>query len=117
MGRRQRLLIGMLCFMPLLVIMVYLSLALPRITNLLSRQELLPQQASPVYLFGHFMGLSVLLIVGVLINIGMIIFFLSHLINQPRASFTNKLFWVIAFALASPLSLPVYYFTRYRAGR
>lgn len=110
MKRGAKLLLGVLSFMPLALLIIYVGLMIPKIADLIAMQQLQPPQASATYFLSHFSSLLLLVIVSLIINISLIIYYLLHLITRTNASNGEKALWIVIFAFVSIIALPIYFF-------
>lgn len=109
MTRSQKIFIGILAFLPLIavaVLLVYFFTAFfPEIIRMDHEHGDLP----PEFIFGNMMGFIVSVIILAFFQIGLMIYFIIHAINNKRVKSEERIIWVLLFIFVNTISYPIYW--------
>jgi hypothetical protein len=113
MSRSSKLFIGILSFLPiiLLVVMFFMILRLfPTFiewSNNGDNYEPATQEVfslfGPIIILGFGMGI---------LSIGLLIFFIMHLIRHKAMDSTERIIWILVFLFAGIVGYPIYWYMR-----
>lgn len=111
LSKNQKLLVGILHFLPILGIIGYIVYLFSFIFGTISSIEHNPNQPPPPEFFAGFIGIFIILIITILISIGIKIFDIIHLVKNNRNDTGNKvLLWILLFVFAGTIAEIVYFF-------
>jgi len=113
MSRSSKLFIGILSFLPivLLIVMFFMILRLfPTFiewSNKGDSYEPAPQEVfslfGPMFIIGF--GMAIL-------SLGLLIFFIMHLIRNKMMDSTERIIWILVFLFAGIVGYPIYWYMR-----
>lgn len=111
LSKGQKILLGILHFIPLLGIAAYFVFLFSFIFGNLDHFQANAEQAPPEEFFKVFIGAFIIIILTVLISIGIKIFDIIHLTKSNKGDKNNKiLMWVLLFVFVGMIAEIVYYF-------
>lgn len=109
MSRSSKLFIGLLSFLPILLLVALFVMIFRLIPEFIewSNYEPEPQDVfsafGPVFILGLFMGL---------LSLGLLIFFIIHLVRNKAMDTTERVIWVLVFLFAGIIGYPIYWYMR-----
>ncbi|MEO8516032.1 MAG: hypothetical protein ABI426_04770 [Flavobacterium sp.] len=110
--KNQKILIGILHFLPIIGFISYFVFLFSFIFgNLQNFEPHSSNQEIPIAFFQGFIGAFVIIILSVLLSIGIKIFDIIHLTKSNKNDTNNKiLIWILLFVFTGIISEIVYYF-------
>jgi len=113
MSRSSKIFIGILSFLPIVLVFVMLFMVLRLIPTFIEwgnnshNYEPAPQEIfsvfSPMFIVGF--GMAIL-------SLGLLIFFIMHLIRHKAMESTERIIWVLVFLFAGIVGYPIYWYMR-----
>ena len=109
MSRSSKLFIGILSFLPIILLLVFLFMIFSSIPTFMiwDKNDPTPQEMfsafAPLFILGF--GMSVL-------SIGLLIFFIMHLIRHKAMDSTERIIWILVFLFAGIVGYPIYWYMR-----
>ena len=109
MSRSTKLLLGLLSFLPIIMGAVIVFMVISMIPSFIQWDNYEPDPYEvfdifrPIFLIGFFAGV---------ISIGLLIFFIMHLVRNKKIESTERIIWVLVFLLASGIGYPIYWYMR-----
>lgn len=110
MSRSSKLFIGILSFLPIVLLFVLLFMILrllPTFIEWNDNYEPAPQEVfslfGPIFILGMGMGL---------LSIGLLIFFIMHLVRHKAMDSTERIIWILVFLFAGIIGYPIYWYMR-----
>ena len=113
MSRSSKIFIGILSFLPIVLVFVMLFMVLRLIPTFIEwgnnnhNYEPAPQEIfsvfGPMFIVGF--GMAIL-------SIGLLIFFIMHLIRHKAMESTERIIWVLVFLFAGIIGYPIYWYMR-----
>ena len=110
MSRSSKLFIGILSFLPIVLLFVMLFMILrlfPTFIEWGNNYEPAPQEVfslfGPLFILGFGMGI---------LSIGLLIFFIMHLIRNKTMDSTERIIWILVFLFAGVVGYPIYWYMR-----
>lgn len=109
--KNQKILLGILHFLPLLGFVVYFFFIFSFVFNNMENLGTHPNEQPPLDFFKGFFAAFIVIILTLLITIGIKIFDIIHLTKSNKGDKGNKiLLWVLLFVFVGTISEILYYF-------
>lgn len=109
MTRTNKIILGVLTFLPIFFVIGYFIIALISLSHLPhGGMETLDEDPSKFVGSLFFGGLFIFL--GVLIGLGLMVYYLIHAARNAQLSETERVVWIVVLVIASGLASIVYYF-------
>ena len=109
MSRSSKALIGVLSFLPiilLVVLFVMMFSLIPRVFEW-ENYEPAPQEVfsvfGPLFILGSGLGI---------LSLGLLIFFIMHLLRNKTMDSTERIIWILVFLFAGIVGYPIYWYMR-----
>jgi len=109
MSRSSKLFVGFLSFLPILLLVAFFALhfsIFPRIfeweNNEPAAQEVFTV-FGPIFILGIIMGI---------LSLGLLVFFIMHLIRNKQMDGMEKVVWILVFFFAGIVGYPIYWYLR-----
>ncbi|NCU06390.1 MAG: hypothetical protein GXC73_20740 [Chitinophagaceae bacterium] len=109
MSRSKKVLIGLLAFLPLAASAIFLVYFFAGIFPEILRMEHEQGDVTPEFFFGNMMGFIAGVIILTFVQLGLMIYFIIHAINNKRVKNEERIIWVLLFILVSTISFPIYW--------
>ena len=110
MSRSSKLFIGILSFLPIILLFILLFMILRLIPTFVEwdkTYEPAPQEVigtfGPIFILGLGMGL---------LSIGLLVFFIMHLLRHKAMDSTERIIWILVFLFAGIVGYPIYWYMR-----
>jgi len=104
-----KIIIGLLSFLPIVLTLVLVVTVVNQIPEFLEWERYEPGFRT------IFMTISPIIIIAVvlsLLSLGLLIFFIIHMINHKKMEPIEKLIWILIFLFVGIVGYPVYWFLR-----
>jgi len=109
MSRSSKLFIGILSFLPIVLLLVLFAMIFSLFPTFVEwdRYDPAPQEVfrsfAPVFIVGFGMGI---------LSLGLLIFFIMHLIRHKAMDSTERIIWILVFLFAGIIGYPIYWYMR-----
>ena len=109
MSRSSKLFIGILSFLPIILLLVFLFMIFSMFPTFFQwdKYEPAPQEVfsafAPLFILGFGMGI---------LSIGLLIFFIMHLLRHKALDSTERIIWILVFLFAGIVGYPIYWYMR-----
>jgi hypothetical protein len=111
MSRSSKLFIGILSFLPIVLLLVFLFMIFGMFPTFIewgnNNHDPAPQEVfsvfAPLFLLGF--GMAIL-------SIGLLIFFIMHLLRHKAMDSTERIIWILVFLFAGIVGYPIYWYMR-----
>jgi hypothetical protein len=110
MSRSSKIFIGILSFLPIVLLFTMLLMILrlfPTFIEWGNNYEPAPQEVfslfGPIFILGF--GMAIL-------SIGLLIFFIMHLLRHKSLDSTERIIWILVFLFAGIVGYPIYWYMR-----
>lgn len=109
MSRNSKLFIGLLSFLPIILVFILLFMIFRMFPTFIEwdNYEPAPQEVfslfGPVFIVGIFIGI---------LSLGLLIFFIMHLVRHKEMDSTEKVIWILVFLFAGIVGYPIYWYMR-----
>ncbi|HEX5026471.1 MAG TPA: PLDc N-terminal domain-containing protein [Agriterribacter sp.] len=114
MSKSRKLFIGLLSFLPLVFLLLYFAWFVGLFLKMLLTAGAGgdPTAEMPAYFFDNIVWLIVLVVFTALLSLGLLIYFIVHVINNKAIDSSEKLIWILVFVFAHILGYPIYWYMR-----
>ena len=109
MSRSSKLFIGILSFLPIILLLVFLFMIFSMFPTFFQwdKYDPAPQEVfsafAPLFFLGFAMGI---------LSIGLLIFFIMHLLRHKALDSTERIIWILVFLFAGIVGYPIYWYMR-----
>ncbi len=115
MTKGKKIFLGILSFLPLvftIVLLIYVLTTFVPMMIEMDRLQRLEPDIIPYKFFSQMIPIFVVGLIGGLLQLGLLIYFIIHAVNNPQVKGEERIMWVIVFIFLSTLAYPVYWFVR-----
>lgn len=109
MSRNSKILVGILSFLPIILLFVMIPTLLNLIPQFIEWDKHEPAIEEVLNTIGPFFFLIIFM---GLLSLGLLVFFIIHLVNNKSIESGEKIVWIIVFLFVSMVGYPVYWFVR-----
>jgi len=109
MSRNSKLFIGLLSFLPIILVFILLFMILRLVPTFIEWDNYEP---APQEVFGVFGPVFFLCIFLGILSLALLIFFIMHLIRHKAMDSTEKVIWILVFLFAGIVGYPIYWYMR-----
>lgn len=112
MSTSKKVFLGILTFIPLLLLLVYFIVFFKFFFVLMGNTADNPfhQDEVPVMFFANFFWMFLLIGLSVVIGLGIMIYYLIHVNNNPKLDSNKKIMWMLILIFVNSIGSIVYYF-------
>ena len=109
MSRSSKLFIGILSFLPIILLLVFLFMIFSMFPTFFQWDKYEP---APQEVFSAFAPLFILRFGMGILSIGLLIFFIMHLLRHKALDSTERIIWILVFLFAGIVGYPIYWYMR-----
>jgi hypothetical protein len=109
MTRSKKVFIGILAFLPLVAAAIFLVYFFTTFFPDIIRMEHEHGDIPPEFFFGNMMGFIASIIILVFVQLGLMIYFIVHAINNKRVKNEERIIWVLLFIFVHSIAFPIYW--------
>ncbi len=113
MSRSKKVLIGILAFLPLLLGICILIFGLSLMFNSIGTESSIPDNGSGMITeYWHlegFIALIAVVAIAIILQLGLLIYFIIHAMNNKRVKNEERIIWVLLFIFVSTIAFPIYW--------
>ena len=109
MSRSSKLFIGLVSFLPLLLLFVLLFMIFRLFPTFIEWDHYEPGPHEVFSLFGPIFILCMFM--GIL-SLGLLIFFIMHVVRNKVMDSTERIIWILVFLFAGIVGYPIYWYMR-----
>jgi hypothetical protein len=109
MTRSSKIVTGVLSFIPLLLGLIVLIQVVMLFPQMLSWNQ---QEPDPFTVFNTMWPVFITGIVAAVIAIGILIYFIIHMLNNKRVETSERIIWILIFLFAGAIGYPIYWYMR-----
>ena len=109
MPKSKKVFIGLLAFLPLIATAIFMIYFFTTLFPEILRMEREHGDVSPEFFFGNMMGFIASAIALVFVQLGLMIYFIIHTINNKRVKNEERIIWVLLFIFVSTIAYPIYW--------
>ena len=108
MSRSSKLFVGLLSFLPIVLLFIFFVMLLRMFPAFVEwDHDPTPQEVfavfSPLFMVGVIMGM---------LSLGLLVFFIMHLVRNKNMDGTERVIWVLVFLFAGIVGYPIYWYMR-----
>jgi len=110
MSRSTKALVGVISFLPILLLIVFFAMFLtifPRVFEWDHGYEPTPQEV-----FSVFGPIFILAIIMGILSLGLLVFFIMHLVRNKKMDGIERVIWILVFLFAGIVGYPIYWYMR-----
>ena len=109
MSRSSKILIGLLSFLPILLVAGMFITMFFQFSNIIKWEN---DEPGPQEVFNTFGGFFIIAMLLFLFSIGFLIFLIIHLVKNKKMDGTERAVWILAFLLGGIISYPIYWYMK-----
>ena len=109
MSRGSKLFIGLLSFLPILLLFVLLFMIFRLFPTFIEWDNYDP---TPQEVFSRFAPIFMVGIFLAILSLGLLIFFIMHVIRHKVMDSTERIIWILVFLFAGIVGYPIYWYMR-----
>lgn len=109
MTRSKKIFIGLLAFLPLIASAVFVLFFFTSFFPEIIKMDQEHGDITPEFFFSNMMGFIAWVIALVFVQLGLMIFFIIHTMNNKRVKNEERIIWVLVFIFASTIGFPIYW--------
>jgi hypothetical protein len=108
MSKQRKIILGILSFLPLLFIVIYFVFFFSMFAS--GFRESAQGGGPPVFLLNNMNGLSITMGLLVITSLGLLIYYIIHVMNNTRLDSSGRLVWLLIVLLANVVAYPIYWY-------
>ncbi|HEY4149363.1 MAG TPA: hypothetical protein VGM41_10555 [Chitinophagaceae bacterium] len=110
MSKRGKIYLGIVSFFPIAFFIIYTIYFLSMFTS--AFRESVRQSGPPAFLLGNMGQMQISMTLSIVTALGLLIYYIIHVMNNRRLDSTERLTWVLIILLANVVSYPVYWYLK-----
>lgn len=112
MTKSGKVLLGILSFLPIILLVIYFVLFFGMFYNMVLQGQRLEQHELPPAFIGNLVLIFAFLIVLGLTSLGLKIFYIIHSVNNKYIDSNERIVWILVFIFAGTIGFPIYWYMR-----
>lgn len=109
MSRGTKLFVGLVSLLPMVLLVVFLFIFLQVFPVFFSWENSDPE---PYTVFETLRPIFILGFIMALVSLGLLVFFIIHLVGNKKLDSTERVIWILIFLLAGIVGYPIYWYMR-----
>ena len=109
MPHSSKIFIGILSFMPIILLIIFFTMFLRFFPAIFEWEHYDP---APGEVFSVFAPIFILGIIMGLVSLGLLVFFIIHLVGNKTMDSTERVIWILVFLFAGIVGYPIYWYLR-----
>lgn len=110
MSKQGKIFLGVLSFLPLVLITIYCLMFLNVFTTSFSQTT--QKNGPPVFVLNGWNELLVTIALFIVLTLGLLIYYINHAISNAKIEGSDRILWVLAFLLTGIVAYPIYWYTK-----
>jgi len=110
MSKQGKILLGIVSFLPLVFIIIYCIFFFSMFSP--AFHESVQQPGPPVFLLGNMTEMQVSMALLIITALGLLIYYLIHIMNNQLLDSTDRLTWILIILLANVAAYPIYWYLK-----
>jgi hypothetical protein len=110
MSKSRKLLLGILSFMPFILLIVYFAIFFRFFITIFQHAQ--QEDVLPAMILENIGGIIFVAILMGCISLALKIYFIIHAINNKQTDSTERVVWILIFIFAGMIGFPVYWYMR-----
>ena len=115
MTRGSKILLGILSFLPFVLLIFYLGAIFTFVTEMMAIQHT-GEKPDPIFVWTRVSGVIVWAILLGLLSLGLKIYYIIHAVNNKAIESSERLVWVLIFVFVGLIGYPIYWVLRVWGG-
>jgi TM2 domain-containing membrane protein YozV len=112
MSKSGKVFLGILSFLPFILLIVYLLLFFGMFYNIIIQGDRFDQHELPPAFAGNIILIVVFAILLGLTSLGLKIFYIIHAVNNKYVESNERIVWILVFIFAGMIGFPIYWYMR-----
>lgn len=109
MSKSKKTWLGILSFLPIISGIAILIYMFTGFLPTMMRLEHEGAHDNPIAIFSTLGPFLVIILFAVILQIGLLIYFIIHAINNTRVKNEERIIWILVFLFASSIGFPIYW--------
>lgn len=109
MTKNKKILLGILTFLPYVFIAIYFFAFFISFSGIFIASHN-NYEPNPDILFGNFALVFIIIMLASLLSIGLMIYYIIHIANNPKFDETNRLIWILIIIFANLIGYSIYWY-------
>jgi len=109
MSRSSKLFVGILSFLPIVLLLVFFFMFFSMIPEFMRWED---RDPDPYEVFDTFMPVFLTTIFMSILSLGLLIFFIMHLVRNKTMDSTERIIWILVLLFAGIIGYPIYWYMR-----
>jgi hypothetical protein len=109
MTRSKKIFIGILAFLPLVAAAIFLVYFFTTFFPDILRMEHEHGDIPPEFFIGNMVGFIASIIILFFVQLGLMIYFIIHAINNKQVKNEERIIWVLLFIFVHSIAFPIYW--------
>lgn len=110
MSKTNAIVVGFITFLPIILMGVYFVWFLAFFVKMINQAG--PANQPPEAFFGNMAGMMLLVGLIGLLFVGLLIYYIMHVVNNSRLDSNERIIWILVFLFAGMIGFPVYWYMR-----
>lgn len=109
MSRSSKLFVGILSFLPIALLLVFLFMFFSMIPEFMKWEG---REPDAYEVFSTFMPIVFMSMIMGILSLGLLIFFIIHLVKSKTIDTTERIIWILVLLFAGIIGYPIYWYMR-----
>ena len=109
MSHNTKMFIGFLSFLPIILLVIIFAMFLTTFPSFFEWEK---HDPTPQEMFSVFAPMFILGMVMGLLSLGLLVFFIMHLVRNKSMEGTERVIWILVFLFAGIVGYPIYWYMR-----
>jgi hypothetical protein len=109
MSRSSKAFVGFLSFLPIILLIFFFAMLFTIFPRILEWEN---HEPTPPEMFSVFWPIFLLGIIMAILSLGLLVFFIMHLIRNKQMEGIEKVVWILVFFFAGIVGYPIYWYMR-----
>lgn len=110
MSQNQKVVTGILSFLPLIAFIAYMIVFFSFFITTLPELHRNPDEEEII--FPYIFNIIIFAVILGIISLGVLVFFIIHTVNNKSIDSTEKLVWILIFIFVGMVGYPIYWYMR-----
>jgi hypothetical protein len=109
MNKTKKVWLGLLAFLPIITAIIAVIYVFTNFLPEMIRMDGMHEEPDPLFVFSKFSPMIFFIILSVIIQLGLLIFFIIHAINNKQVKSEERIIWILVFIFVSTIGFPIYW--------
>ncbi|MFT3933743.1 MAG: hypothetical protein QM726_09030 [Chitinophagaceae bacterium] len=110
MSNGKKIFLGILSFLPIVFFVIYMVTFFGFMINIFRHAQ--HDDVMPEMVMGNVFSIIAVALVMMLTTLGLLIYFIIHMLNNTMVEGIERIVWVLVFIFAGMIGFPVYWYMR-----